>query len=344
MAIDVSSVSQNISNVTHLPCAVAVSSFRDTPVFPCLHNKKPLTKNGFKNATLDPFQIIGWWESWPDALIGMPTGSESGYVILDVDIKKDIDGTATLFELEQVHGKMPETWISLTPSGGFHYWFKCPIKHVQTSAGKIGTGLDIRGNGGYVIIPPSAGYQWEASNPTEPAEMPAWLIELANQKKPSRQQSRKSEISQLIKRKGKLFYPRLSNISYLYNFPPGTYQAEFDGWTVLNSKAFMLKKGQARIEMRFRVQVSTQYFFIGGFHTVDVMQIPSMKGQITTGRRSQLAKDLQNITGGFDGDGYPVQINLDDVDLEVFADKVLQVTIALTKKEYAIVTAVHLPP
>jgi len=326
------SIANNTCNVTHLPPAVTIPATQDMPVFPCRPDKKPYTGNGFKNATYDPHQIIKWWEKWPDALIGMPTGKMSGYCILDVDIKNDVDGTATLHELEQANNKLPDTWATLTPSGGFHYWFKYPGQHIQTSAGKIGQGLDIRGEGGYVIIPPSKGYQWEISNPEICAEMPAWLIQECNKPR-NKKVSTKNSAPIAIAHKGSLWRERLSYLSRLQKFPAGEYEAEFIGWTVIKHPGQKLRKGEVRIEMRFRVYAASRHFEISGFHSISILQLPRMQGQISTGRCSQLAKDISAVIGGIADDGFPIQINLDDISLDVFANKRLRVFVGTTSKE-----------
>ena len=166
------------------------------PVFPCDHRvdlpgqkrcKRPLTPNGFKDATTDPVQIETWWRRWPDALIGVPTGPRSGIwaVDLDLDPDKGIDGPAAMARLEAEHGPLPETVETRTPRGGLHLLFAWdPERPVPNSCGKLGAGIDIRGDGGYVIVPPSkredgASYRWE--NPPglfQPVPAPAWLYEL----------------------------------------------------------------------------------------------------------------------------------------------------------------------
>ncbi len=94
-----------------------------TPVFP-LHNpitdgcscgksdcnsagKHPRTAKGFKNATTDVSTIEKWWSRWPDANIGVPTGKDTGRVILDVDFRHD--GKESLAQLEERFGSLPAT-------------------------------------------------------------------------------------------------------------------------------------------------------------------------------------------------------------------------------------------
>jgi len=146
-----------------LQAALAYAA-KGKPVFPCGINKKPLTAHGFKDATTDPAQIREWWEKWPDASIGMPTGKASGLWVLDVDLP---DGPASLEALEAKHGKLPPTLTQKTGGGGSQFFFVLPEgRTVKNSAGKIGMGLDIRGEGGYVILPPSdhesgGRYEWQ---------------------------------------------------------------------------------------------------------------------------------------------------------------------------------------
>lgn len=138
-------------------------------VFPVkLGTKAPLTKHGFKDASKDTGQIEEWWTRWPSANIGIATGAASGgLVVIDLDVKKEkgIDGRVTLREWEAEHGKLPDnTWVAITGSGGYHYFYHSDTQ-VKTSAG-LYEGIDIRGEGGYVVAPPSIHengrlYEWE---------------------------------------------------------------------------------------------------------------------------------------------------------------------------------------
>ena len=156
------------------------------PVFPCRpDNKAPFVDGGFHSATTDEAQIREWWKKWPDAMIGMPTGPASGVWVLDVDANKGgegEDGYATLAKLTAKHGPLPETRIHSTPSGGRHYLFKCPTdREIRNSASKIGAHLDVRGKGGYIIVPPSLndkGIAYKTTNKNKPAKAPKWLLDL----------------------------------------------------------------------------------------------------------------------------------------------------------------------
>lgn len=126
------------------------------PVFPLVQNSKiPLIPNGFKGASNDPSVINGWWEEWPDANIGIPTGKASGWLVLDVDCKNNVDGWDSLKNMEEGFGKLPVTLSQWTPSGGAHYIFKYPDLEVRNSVGKLASGLDVRAEGGYIVVAPS---------------------------------------------------------------------------------------------------------------------------------------------------------------------------------------------
>jgi Protein of unknown function (DUF3987)/Bifunctional DNA primase/polymerase, N-terminal len=108
-------------------------------------------------------------------MIGVPTGAASGIVALDVDIKNGHDGLLSLEAL----GGAPETLTIRTPSGGLHYVFKHnPSKPLGNSAGKLGDGLDVRGDGGYVVAAGSMdanGKAYERLNSLPLADAPEWI-------------------------------------------------------------------------------------------------------------------------------------------------------------------------
>ncbi|WP_455649104.1 bifunctional DNA primase/polymerase [Enterocloster citroniae] len=138
-------------------------------VFPIKpRSKQPLTDHGLKDASKDPAQIESWWSRWPTANIGIATGAVSGgLVVIDLDVDKDkgIDGRVTLREWEAEHEKLPNsTWLAITGRGGYHYFYH-DTSTVRNRTG-IYEGVDIRGDGGYVVAPPSIHpngntYEWE---------------------------------------------------------------------------------------------------------------------------------------------------------------------------------------
>jgi bifunctional DNA primase/polymerase-like protein len=131
------------------------------PVFPCRGDKKPCTHNGHLDASTDPSEVRRLWRRSPGAaLIGSPTGF--GFVVLDIDVREDRDGFATLARLLDSTA-LPETLTAATPSGGRHLYFEVPDPPIRNTAGErgrgIGPGLDWRGQGGYVIRP-ATGTGW----------------------------------------------------------------------------------------------------------------------------------------------------------------------------------------
>jgi len=149
---------------------------RGIPVFPCEPGgKAPLTYNGFWDATTDPRRIKAWWGRWPGANVGVPTGERSGLLVLDVDLRGG--GPESLAGLERTGGPLPETAKARTGGGGTHVFFRYPAgEEVRSSAGKLGPGLDVRGEGGYVVVPPShtrSAYEWLDSAPLAD---PVWLL------------------------------------------------------------------------------------------------------------------------------------------------------------------------
>jgi hypothetical protein len=158
-------------NTTRVHQAALKIARRGQALFPCKPNKAPYTLQGFKDATTDLDEIDAWFERWPNALIGVPTGAR--FWVLDVDAKHG--GEKTLADLEAKYGALPRTWKVRTPSGGLHLCF-LPAEGVLCSAGKLGPGLDVRGFGGYVISAPSPGYVVESRAPM--VEAPPWLLAL----------------------------------------------------------------------------------------------------------------------------------------------------------------------
>ena len=149
------------------------------PVFPVGLDKTPLTAHGFKDASLDPDVVTSWWTAYPNAGIGIPTGATTGVVVLDVDPRHG--GTESFDLLVKEHGSFPIGPITRTGGGGRHFWFKHPGGNVPNAAG-FRPGLDIRGDGGYVVVPPSAhpsGNRYEWITPLEGTELqlpPPWLL------------------------------------------------------------------------------------------------------------------------------------------------------------------------
>src|SRR6266511_477499 len=154
--LPVTSPVASINSTTMLDAALAYAA-GGWSVFPLVPGeKRPLTKNGFKDATTDTGQITKWWTETPDANIGVATGKVSGITVLDVDIKpwKDKHGDDSLRELTDKHGTLPITLMQTTWSGGMQIVFQYQ-QGAPNSAGCYGKHLDGRNDGGYVAVPPS---------------------------------------------------------------------------------------------------------------------------------------------------------------------------------------------
>lgn len=172
-------------------CHALEYALNGIPVFPCTVKKNPLTQHGYKDATCDPVKVFDWWKYSAPLSIGVPTGSLTGFWVLDVDLPRDgsdNDGHKTLQGLIEAKGELPQTVAQQTGGGGEQFFFAMPQdgEMVRNSVGKIGPGLDVRGEGGYVIVPPSGHpsngvYFWEAGQSLlegEPATAPDWLLDL----------------------------------------------------------------------------------------------------------------------------------------------------------------------
>lgn len=170
---------------------------RGWPVFPCHpKTKRPLCKGdvdadgkeipntgGVKKATCDEATIRAWWTKWPRAMIGLATGARAGVFVVDVDAGED-SKTGEVFEAgallrqlyRELNDDLPDTWWTKTPRGGRHLFFQFPADDPIGNRTAIIERVDIRGEGGYVILPPSArddgkAYAWGAK-PKITGELP----------------------------------------------------------------------------------------------------------------------------------------------------------------------------
>jgi len=137
-------------------------------VFPCVDNgKEPATKHGFKDATNDPSIITRVWADYPECNVGIATGAPSGGIfVVDVDNHNGVDGSQFLVDWQREHGKFPETACATTGGGGEHLFFRAPAGVSVRSAAHVIDGVDVRGDGGYIVAPPSrhpsgALYEWD---------------------------------------------------------------------------------------------------------------------------------------------------------------------------------------
>lgn len=199
-------------------------------VFPCAESKRPLVDAWPDVATTDPDVIADWWTRYPAALVGHPTGMRgplatcstepSSYdpgpyvpgpgrrwceVVIDVDVKDGARGRESLAELERVVGPLPPTPTVRTRSGGEHryYWTAAKIRNGASRIGeRRAPGVDVRGDGGFVIVPPSTGYEWTTSSWLEGG---ADLAELPD-----------SWVAAMLRREARQVYERAARVT-----PPG---------------------------------------------------------------------------------------------------------------------------
>jgi len=152
-------------------------------VFPVGIDKKPLTAHGLKDATQTQQGVKEFWGKWPDAGIAMPT---EGLVVLDFDKKNG--GAKSLEKIEADYGKLPETRVHRTGGGGLHFIYRNPngrdIRNTVEAGGY--KGLDIRANGGYIVMPPSlhlSGRTYLLLKDIPIAQCPEFIIGLAGKQK-----------------------------------------------------------------------------------------------------------------------------------------------------------------
>lgn len=141
--------------------------------------KHPRTRHGSKDATTDENTIRRWWNKFPNANIGFATGKPSGLLVIDID--NDESWRALCSKHEPII-----SWRARTGSGGTHLFVRMPSVPVKSSAGKIADGIDIRADGGHIVLPPSlhnsgSRYEWLAPpDEVELADCPQWLLDLIN--------------------------------------------------------------------------------------------------------------------------------------------------------------------
>jgi hypothetical protein len=153
------------------------------------HKSAQLSNGSNWGATSHAAEIRSDFSRWPNCRIGIPTGAVNRIVVVETDTIEGhgVDGAASLALLELQHSPLPDTLMACSPSGSLHRYFRHPgpdIK-IKTTASVIGSGIDVRADGGMVIAPPSVNpdgraYHWINKLPT--VTMPPWLVELTRDK------------------------------------------------------------------------------------------------------------------------------------------------------------------
>lgn len=158
-------------------------------VVPIKRGQKHPPMNSWQHAaSASPKTIRAWWFGlYRGHGVGVATGEESGVWVLDVD---GTPGADSLEQLEALHGPLPATVEVVTGSGGRHLYFRHPGGvRVFTNRSQLGAGLDVRGDGGQVLAPPTIhpngnSYRWQTERSPweiEVAEAPLWLLELCSE-------------------------------------------------------------------------------------------------------------------------------------------------------------------
>jgi hypothetical protein len=214
-------------------------------VFPLKYaTKEPEARSrGFYDATTNPATIRRWFGGKFKRNLGARTGQASGVWVLDED---ELGALAALVEN---HGPLPTTRESTTGRGR-HLWFRTtplPIPSRQ-GKGRIWPGIDIKAEGGYVVVPPSIhpdgpAYHWVNDEPI--AEAPSWLLVLARKVKPIEPIPRQSEPRASSGRSGAYGAAALrAEIEILANTPEGGRNHQ------LNSSSFVLYQLVAGKELK----------------------------------------------------------------------------------------------
>ena len=154
-ASSVAAVFSLLDGEVPLPLVARMLARLGMPVFPCAPGgKRPIPERGFHDATIDAGQVEAWWRDRPRANLAIPTGAASGVVVVDVDVHK-VDGYAA-FGRAARSGLLSEPLaVVTTPTGGRHLYYPADAEREQRSWQVGRAGIDFRGDGGYIIVPPS---------------------------------------------------------------------------------------------------------------------------------------------------------------------------------------------
>ena len=170
-----------------LQTALAYAS-KQVRVIPIKQGEKRPPMQGWQNAaTTNPATIRQWFEGqFKDCGLGIATGEfrDRYLIVIDIDDRPEFSGSDTLNDLEQLHGKLPDTVEVITGTGGRHIYFLTDQPIRNEASGRLGVGIDIRAIGGQVLAPPTVHpngrtYEWvEGKSIAEhrPADMPLWMV------------------------------------------------------------------------------------------------------------------------------------------------------------------------
>jgi hypothetical protein len=166
----------NMSTLRNAALQLAAKGMR---VFPCKErSKEPMFKGWPEYATTDPTRINNWWSNGA-CNVAIATGPGSGVWVLDIDGEND---EGWLRKLESAHGELPPT-VEVITGKGRHLYFRWPTGENIRNIQNRDDFPDVRGDGGYVMAPPSIhpsgrAYAWSVDSASEFADAPDWLINL----------------------------------------------------------------------------------------------------------------------------------------------------------------------
>lgn len=173
-------------------------------VLPVGLNKRPINHNGSTGATTDKTQILRWWKEHPFANIGIAT-ERSSFWVVDVDMKENCNGWNSLLSTfgSELVFDYDKHLVGKTATGGVHFLFQYPEGIDVHNAQGILPGVDIRGDGGYIVVAPSSrkigdeykNYRWnDGSLPI--AEPKPWALRLLSMQRQAK--SRGVDVARVI--------------------------------------------------------------------------------------------------------------------------------------------------
>ena len=177
--------------VLHDALAYANKGVRVIPIKP--GGKYPPIEGWQNAATNEPTRINEWFNGpYKNCGVGIATGKfgDRYLIVIDIDDRQQFSGSETLYDLEQIHGKLPDTVETKTGTGGRHLYFFTDQPIHNEASGSLGVGIDVRGIGGQVLAPPTIHpngkpYQWVEGHSIaerKPADMPNWMVLLLTTK------------------------------------------------------------------------------------------------------------------------------------------------------------------
>lgn len=171
-------------HITPLQAALSYAEYHWSVIPMRTREKRPMIKwQEYQSHCATQEEINHWFQRWPEANVGIVTGSVSGIIVIDIDIKHGGDDSLAIWEKE--HGPLPRTMEVITGGGGRHLYFKHHGGVVHNRVGIV-PGIDLRGDGGCAVAPPSIHpsgkpYTWRAGHEPDKiaiAELPTWLSDL----------------------------------------------------------------------------------------------------------------------------------------------------------------------